>query len=179
MEVRVSLLWAIAKIVVLGVVVGELVCFVVALYEMLNLPDVRDVRLTAGALAGAARGLVMEIATAVVAVLTTPLGALPWRPIPSDVPLDALLIVFVPGYCGTRAALWPLRRALARAGWPHAVGYNYRSVAGDLRAAARGLGTFIDGLRQRHHTRPVVMVAHGMGGLVARLCLRQRHGRCR
>lgn len=172
-----SLLWVVVKIVVLVVVVGEVVCFVVALYEMLNLPDVRDVRLTAAGLLGATRGLVVEIAAAVITVLATPLGALPWRRLPQDLACDATIIVFVPGHFGTRAALWPLRRALARAGWSHAVGYNYRSVAGDLHAAARGLATVIDGLRERHGAHGVVVVAHGMGGLVARLCLRAREGR--
>lgn len=172
-----SLPWAFAKLVVLGVVAVEVVCFVVALYETLNAPDVRGVRLTAAALVAGARGLAVEIVAALVAVATTPLGALPWRRIPSGLRGAAPPIVFVPGYLGTRAALWPLRRALGRAGWRHAVGYNYRTVGGDVRSAARGLGALIDRLRVEHGAAEVVVVAHGIGGLVARLCLRERAAR--
>ncbi|MBI3768979.1 MAG: hypothetical protein HY271_10860 [Deltaproteobacteria bacterium] len=170
--------WGIVKTVSGAVVVAQLACFVVALYEMLNRPEMRLVRLAPGALAGAVRGLVVETIGTIVAVLTVPLGALPWRRMPDDVRLHRPPIVFVPGYLMTRSCLWLLRRRLARAGWRDAVGYNYRTFHGDLRTAARGLGTLIEDVVATCAASHVVVVAHGMGGLVARLCLHQRVHPC-
>jgi triacylglycerol esterase/lipase EstA (alpha/beta hydrolase family) len=173
----VTLLGGMLGTVVVLLAAAQVGCFVVALYDMLNLPETHDVRLTIGALAGALRGWVVETVLTIAAVLAGPLGALPWRPIPRDTGGGPPPIVFVPGYLMTRVALWPLRHRLARDGWRHAVGYNYRTVGGDLRAAAAGLGALIDAVCARSGAARVVVVAHGMGGLVARLCLRDREGR--
>jgi triacylglycerol esterase/lipase EstA (alpha/beta hydrolase family) len=170
----VTLVWLIVKVVTGVVVVTQFACFAIALYEMLNLPEMRLTRLTPTALAGALRGLVVEIAGAILAVLTIPLGALPFRAASADDGMDRPPIVFVPGYLMTRSSLWILHRRLARAGWRHGVGYNYRTLRGDLRAAARGLGALIDAVAVERGATHVVVVAHGMGGLVARLCLRER-----
>jgi len=160
---------------IVGVVVAvQLACFVVALHAMLNVPQMRTIHLTAGSLLGALGGLVVETAWTVVAVLAIPLGALPWRRPREDEPPARPPIVFVPGYLMTRSSMWILRQRLARDGWSDAVGYNYRTFHGDLRAAARGLGTVLDTVRAERGASHVVVIAHGMGGLVARLCLRDR-----
>lgn len=169
-----ALVWKIVEAIVVVVATVQFACFVVALYEMLNAPQLRMTRLTAASLLSALRGLVVETAGAIVAVLATPLGALPWRRPDSSARPP---IVFVPGYCMTRSSMWILRLRLARAGWKDAIGYNYRTVHGDLRAAARGLGAQLDAVRAERGAAHVVVIAHGMGGLVARLCLRERaHG---
>jgi triacylglycerol esterase/lipase EstA (alpha/beta hydrolase family) len=173
-EVVVRLVWDIVKAVSVGAVAAQLACFVVALYEMLNLPEMRRVPLTLGAVAGAVRGLGVETIGTIVAVLAIPLGALPWRRMADDVRADRPPIVFVPGYCMTRSSMWILHRRLAGAGWRAAVGYNYRTFHGDLRAAGRGLAALIADVAATHGASQVVVIAHGMGGLVARLCLREQ-----
>ncbi len=173
-----GLVSGIVKTVSGAVVIAQLACFIVALYEMLNLPEMRLVRLTPGALAGALRGLVVETLGTIVAVLAIPLGALPWRRMPDDGRPRRPPVVFVPGYLMTRSCLWLLRWRLARAGWRDAVGYNYRTFHGDLHAAARGLGTLIEDVAATRAASRVVVVAHGMGGLVARLCLHHHAHPC-
>lgn len=169
----VTLAWTLVRIVVGAVVAVQLVCFVVALYEMLNLPEMRRVGLTPRALAAVLPNLVVETVGMVVAVLTIPLGALPWRRVAVDAPGARPPIVFVPGYLMTRACMWPLRRRLAAAGWLNAVGYNYRTLRGDLDAAAHGLRAVIRDVATTCRTSHVVLIAHGMGGLLARLSLRE------
>ena len=167
----------IVQAVVISVALTQTMCFVVALYEMLNLPETHDARLTLGSLVGAARDLIVEIAAMTAAVLVVPFGALPWRRVSSVIAHDRPPIVFVPGYLTTRACLWPLRRRLARAGWAQASGYNYRTLYGDVRAAATRLGPLLDEVRAASGDRDVIVIAHGIGGIVARLCLRDRAGR--
>ncbi len=169
----VALAWNAVKLVVGAVAIAQLVCFVVALYEMLNLPEMRHVGLEPRALAAVLPNLVLETAGAVIAVLTIPLGALRWRRIAATGERARPPIVFVPGYLMTRACMWPLRRRLAAAGWPDAVGFNYRTVRGDLDAAAGALRAAIRNAASTCRTPHVVVIAHGMGGLVARLCLRE------
>ena len=164
--------WNLVTLVVAAVVVAQLVCFLVALYEMMNLPEMRRVALGPRALAGVFPNLVLETLGTVVAVLTLPLGAVPWRRVAGAATSPRPPLVFVPGYAMTRACLWPLRHRLAAAGWANAVGYNYRTLRGDLEIAARGLRAAIADVATACGTSHVVVIAHGMGGLVARLCLR-------
>ncbi|HEY2388619.1 MAG TPA: hypothetical protein VGK30_16810 [Candidatus Binatia bacterium] len=171
-----SMLWWIVKAVVSVAALVQAVCFLVALYEMLNLPESLDARLTPASLLGAAREVALEIAAMSVALLAVPFGALAWRRVPSVVAQERPPIVFVPGYATTRSCLWLLRRRLAAAGWAQAAGFNYRSVLGDVAAAARGLDTLLDQIRASAGDRDVVVVAHGIGGIVARLCVRERRG---
>ncbi len=170
------MLWLLTAVVAL-VALTQAVCFVIALYEMLNLPEVRDTRLTLLSLVGAGRDLLLEIAAMTAVVLTSPLGFLPWRSMSRVAPSDRPAIVFVPGYCSTRACFWLLRWRLAHAGWTTTYGYNYRTVAGDVRTVARGLGILLDEVCTASDDPRVVVVAHGIGGIVARLCLRERGGR--
>lgn len=169
--------WWIVKAVVTVAALVQSVCFVVALYEMLNLPESLDARLTPTGLLGAARDVAIEIAAMSAALLSVPFGVLSWRRVSAVVTHDRPPIVFVPGYATTRTCLWLLRRRLARAGWAQASGYNYRTVFGDVAAAARGLDTLLDETRAAAGDRDVVLVAHGIGGIVARLCARERSGR--
>jgi hypothetical protein len=164
--------WNLVGLIVGAVVVAQLSSFVIALYEMLNLPEMRLVRVTPRALASSLPGLVLETLGTVVAVLAIPLGALPWRRI-SAAHDERPPIVFVPGYLMTRSCMWVLRRRLAAAGWPDAVGYNYRTLRGDFHAAARGLRALIEGIAAKGSGSEIVVIAHGMGGLVTRLCFRE------
>ncbi len=172
-----TMLWWTATTVATVAALTQALCFVVALYETLNLPDSYGARLTLGGLLGGAREVAIESAAMSVALLGVPIGLLPWRRVSAAGAHDRPPIVFVPGYATNRACLWWLRRRLARTGWAQAYGYNYRTLYGDLAAAATRLGTLLDELRAAGGNRDLVIVAHGIGGIVARLCVRDRAGR--
>jgi triacylglycerol lipase len=82
------------------------------------------------------------------------------------------VLVFVPTWPLNRVSFALMRRRLRREGWTEAVGVGLPIVGGDLLAAARALADAIDALSPADHRRPVILVAHGTGGLVCRAYLR-------
>jgi pimeloyl-ACP methyl ester carboxylesterase len=172
-KILVRLLSFLVFAVVIAVALVELVCLVVALYEMLNSPENRGARLTTRALFAATGAWLCETAAAVIALLATPLGLVAWRIARSRPPAPPP-IVFVPGWLMTPICFWPLRARLARAGWRVATGYRYRTVRGDVRRAAEGLRDIIETVCAESGAPHVIVIAHGIGGIVARICLRER-----
>jgi triacylglycerol lipase len=65
-----------------------------------------------------------------------------------------------------------LERRLRAAGWPRLIAIDYRSVAGDIDVAARILGDVVATHRRASGSTRVLLVAHGIGGLVCRVYLR-------
>jgi pimeloyl-ACP methyl ester carboxylesterase len=85
------------------------------------------------------------------------------------------LVVFVHGYC-CNAAFWlPMRRRLAGQGVGCQAGIDLEPVFGDIDCMADQLAARLRALRNTHGGRRCIVVAHSMGGLVARSALR-RHG---
>jgi pimeloyl-ACP methyl ester carboxylesterase len=85
------------------------------------------------------------------------------------------LVVFVHGYC-CNAAFWlPMRRRLAGQGVGCQAGIDLEPVFGDIDVMADQLAACLHGLRGARGGRRCIVVAHSMGGLVARSALR-RHG---
>lgn len=174
-----GVLWFAIKLVVVAVVLQQLICFFVAFYETLNLPEARDLRLTPRAYAGALRAFVVETLGVVTVVLALPLGLLPWRRVPRLGPATRPPIVFVPGWAMNRACFLLLRRRLRRDGWAHAVGLNYRTLHGDLLSAAGQLRDAVETVCRESGAPRVVLIAHSMGGLVCRAYLRHLDGTSR
>ena len=158
---------------VLGVVLFQLTCFSIALYEAVNLPETRHTRLTGTGLAQALVGFGVEIGGILLLLLAWPLGLLPWSPPRRSRPGDRPPLIFVPGWWMNRACLYVLRFRLRRDGWERAVGFNYRTAYGDIGQAADELHDLIERTCQATGSARVVLIGHSMGGLVCRAYLKR------
>src|SRR5207245_2103027 len=67
-----------------------------------------------------------------------------------------------------------LARRLRRDGWRHLYLVAHTPVGGDIERSAHRLGEALDRLRRATGASRVDIVAHSMGGLVARACIRAR-----
>ena len=85
-----------------------------------------------------------------------------WKNRPADRPL----VVLVPGYNAGAQSVADFQDVLNRDGWPCAR-FGYPND-GPLDAAARKLAAALHDFATQNPGRPVVLVAHSMGGLVAR-----------
>ena len=81
------------------------------------------------------------------------------------------LVVLVHGYNATSSSLQPLRMALTRAGYLCAT-FSYPND-GPIADAAALLSQELHTVQQKHPHRPVFIVTHSMGGLVARAVVEQ------
>jgi pimeloyl-ACP methyl ester carboxylesterase len=83
-------------------------------------------------------------------------------------------VVLLHGYAQhTANFLWLVRR-LRRDGWLHLYSIRHTALGGDIEQSGRRLGEAIDRIRRESGAREVDVVAHSMGGLVARACVRAR-----
>ncbi|MEA2624181.1 MAG: hypothetical protein QOD06_226 [Candidatus Binatota bacterium] len=165
-----AFLWALAAFVL----AWELLAYAIRFYEVASSGEKPDVR----------RGLLntvglflFECASFYAILVTGPLGFLwPFRP-PAKSSRPPLLLVH--GYFLTRASLLVLAWRLRREGFPVVIAANYKTVRGEIHEMARRLGREIDAaLAASGHDR-VHVVAHSLGGLVARTYLRDRGGDAR
>jgi pimeloyl-ACP methyl ester carboxylesterase len=77
-------------------------------------------------------------------------------------------VLLVHGFVDNRSAFALLRRSLLRNGWTRVQALNYSPLTGDIRTAAEQLGPHIERVcAESGHSR-VDIVAHSLGGLVAR-----------
>lgn len=169
-------MWLLPLALVAGVVLFKLTCFVLALYETVNLPEARHSRLTPGGLAAALGGFSVEIAGVLVLLAAWPLGLLPWIPPRRLGAGERLPLVFVPGWSMNRGCLWLLRHRLRRDGWPHATGLNYRTRRGDMQRAAEQLRDLVERTCSATGAARVVLIGHSMGGLICRAYLKDYGG---
>jgi pimeloyl-ACP methyl ester carboxylesterase len=80
-------------------------------------------------------------------------------------------VVLLHGYAQhTANFLWLVRR-LRRDGWLHLYGVRHTAVGGDIEQNATRLGATIARIRRETGAQLVDVVAHSMGGLVARACV--------
>jgi pimeloyl-ACP methyl ester carboxylesterase len=83
-------------------------------------------------------------------------------------------VVFLHGYAQhTANFLWLMRR-LRRDGWTHLYSVRHAAARGDIEHSARRFGEALDRIRRDTGSDSVDVVAHSMGGLVARTHVRQR-----
>jgi triacylglycerol esterase/lipase EstA (alpha/beta hydrolase family) len=83
-------------------------------------------------------------------------------------------LVLVHGYGLHAASFVLLARRLRRDGWPDVLAVALAPVGGTIERRAERLGAAIDRIRTAACATHVDVVAHGMGGLVARACVRAR-----
>src|SRR5207247_1629380 len=83
-------------------------------------------------------------------------------------------VVLLHGYAQHPANFTWLARRLRRDGWRHLYLVAHTPVGGDIERSAHRLGEALDRLRRATGASRVDIVAHSMGGLVARACIRAR-----
>jgi triacylglycerol esterase/lipase EstA (alpha/beta hydrolase family) len=114
------------------------------------------------------RAFVVECAVTSLLALTVPLAVRRQRvrALPGGDPCRP--VVLLHGYAQhTASFLWLVRR-LRRDGWVHLYSLRHTAVGGDIERSARKLGEAIDRIRRDAGARDVDVIAHSMGGLVAR-----------
>uniref|UniRef100_UPI000B297F33 lipase family alpha/beta hydrolase n=1 Tax=Actinacidiphila rubida TaxID=310780 RepID=UPI000B297F33 len=77
-------------------------------------------------------------------------------------------VLLVHGFVDNRSAFALLRRSLQRNGWTQVQAVNYSPLTFDVRTAAAVLGTHIERICEETGERRVDIVAHSLGGLIAR-----------
>lgn len=77
-------------------------------------------------------------------------------------------VLLVHGFVDNRSAFALLRRSLHRNGWNQVQAVNYSPLTFDVRTAAAVLGTHIERICEETGERRVDIVAHSLGGLIAR-----------
>ncbi|MFC4032884.1 esterase/lipase family protein [Streptomyces polygonati] len=77
-------------------------------------------------------------------------------------------VLLLHGFADNRSAFALLRRSLLRNGWGCVQALNYSPLTTDIRAAAEALGPHVEQICAQSGQRRVDIVAHSLGGLVAR-----------
>ncbi|MET9431675.1 MULTISPECIES: alpha/beta fold hydrolase [unclassified Streptomyces] len=87
-------------------------------------------------------------------------------------------VVLLHGFIDNRSVFVPLRRSLARSGWPlqHLESLNYSPLTCDLRTAAALLGRHVEDVCARTGHPEVDVVGHSLGGLIARYYVQRLGG---
>jgi pimeloyl-ACP methyl ester carboxylesterase len=86
-------------------------------------------------------------------------------------------VIFVHGYAQHAANFVCLARRLRRDGWPHLYSVNHLSAVSTIERNASRLDGWIDRVLDESGATEIDLVAHSMGGLVARACIAARAGR--
>jgi predicted alpha/beta hydrolase family esterase len=85
-------------------------------------------------------------------------------------------VLLLHGFIDNRSVFALLRRSLARCGWRHVHALNYSPFTLDIRQAARLLARHVEELRARTGQERVDIVAHSLGGLIARYYVQRLGG---
>ena len=91
---------------------------------------------------------------------------------------DRRPILLLHGYAQHPANFLWLARRLRRDGWSHVYTLRHAPMFGDIERSAARLGATIDRIRAATGAATVDVVAHSMGGLVARAYVRSRGAAC-
>jgi len=121
-----------------------------------------------------ARAFALECAATALLPLATPLALRRRRVRPLDSGDPRPPVVLLHGYAQHTANFTWLARRLRRDGWRHLYLVAHTPVGGDIERSAHRLGEALDRLRRATGASRVDIVAHSMGGLVARACIRAR-----
>jgi hypothetical protein len=87
-------------------------------------------------------------------------------------------VLLLHGYAQHPANFLSLMRRLRRDGWTHVYTLRHPAMFGDIERSAARLGTAVDRIREATGAEAVDVIAHSMGGLVARAYVRARGGAC-
>ncbi|WP_237555158.1 MULTISPECIES: lipase family alpha/beta hydrolase [unclassified Streptomyces] len=88
-------------------------------------------------------------------------------------------VLLLHGFVDNRSAFGMLRRSLLANGWSWVQALNYSPLTTDIRAAAETLGTHVEQICEQSGKRRVDIVAHSLGGLVARYYVQRLGGDAR
>ncbi|MFI1098253.1 lipase family alpha/beta hydrolase [Streptomyces sp. NPDC020917] len=88
-------------------------------------------------------------------------------------------VLLVHGFVDNRSAFALLRRSLQRNGWTRVQAVNYSPLTFDMRTAAAVLGAHIERICEESGERRVDIVAHSLGGLIARYYVQRLGGDAR
>jgi pimeloyl-ACP methyl ester carboxylesterase len=88
-------------------------------------------------------------------------------------------VLLLHGFADNRSAFALLRRSLLRNGWTRVQALNYSPLTTDIRSAAEALGPHIERICEQSGHRRVDIVAHSLGGLVARYYVQRLGGDAR
>jgi palmitoyl protein thioesterase len=98
-------------------------------------------------------------------------------PAPAAVPVGGHPpVLLLHGFVDNRSAFALLRRSLQRHGWTRIQALNYSPLTGDIRTAARQLAPHIERISEQSGNRRVDIVAHSLGGLIARYYVQRLGG---
>lgn len=88
-------------------------------------------------------------------------------------------VLLLHGFVDNRSAFALLRRSLSRHGWTHVQAVNYSPFTPDLRSAAEQLGAHVERACAQSGRDRVDIVAHSLGGLIARYYVQRLGGDAR
>lgn len=115
------------------------------------------------------RGFLWAILAQALALLTFPLGLLPERQRPSRrFGAADPIVITIHGLYHNRSAFLLLHRALRRAGFHDLRPWSYNSWSADFFQISARLARDLNALRRAEPFRPIVLVGHSLGGLLAR-----------
>ncbi|GAA4852518.1 esterase/lipase family protein [Kitasatospora terrestris] len=85
-------------------------------------------------------------------------------------------VLLLHGLVDNRAVFGPLLRHLHRHGWTHLHALNHSPLTADVRAAAVLLARHVEWAARAHDGRPVTLIGHSLGGLIARYYVQRLGG---
>ncbi|MGK5499643.1 esterase/lipase family protein [Streptomyces sp. URMC 125] len=88
-------------------------------------------------------------------------------------------VLLLHGFIDNRSVFTLLRRSLARHGWHDVCAFNYSPLTCDIRCAAARLAEYVEEVCESSGRRRIDVVAHSLGGLVARYYAQRMGGDAR
>lgn len=125
---------------------------------------------------GLARATAVDLAVLARHLVLYPTGMLPDRDRIGDTVRAHPPVLLLHGFVDNRSAFAVLRRSLHEHGWTQVQAFNYSPLIGDIRAAAELLGRHVEEVCAQSHRRKVDVVAHSLGGLIARYYVQRLGG---
>ncbi|WP_329182404.1 esterase/lipase family protein [Streptomyces sp. NBC_01477] len=118
----------------------------------------------------------MDLAVLAGHLVLYPTGMLPERGHARDTGRAHPPVLLLHGFVDNRSAFAVLRHSLHHHGWTQVQAFNYSPLIGDIRAAAELLGRHVEQVCVQSGRRRVDIVAHSLGGLIARYYVQRLDG---
>lgn len=114
------------------------------------------------------RGLVSSIGCSLLVIFSYPLGFFRTFRRPGTIAPGQAVVILVHGLYHNASAWLLFRRRLRKAGCENIFAMNYSSWFTSFEAAAGGLKEFVREARAAAPDRPLILIGHSLGGLLAR-----------
>ncbi|MFG1808881.1 esterase/lipase family protein [Streptomyces sp. NPDC049040] len=125
---------------------------------------------------GLARATAVDLAVLARHLVQYPTGMFPERDQARDTVRAHQPVLLLHGFVDNRSAFGVLRRSLHEHGWTQVQAFNYSPLIGDIRAAAELLDRHVEDICAHSGRRKVDIVAHSLGGLIARYYVQRLGG---